>query len=172
MLIAVPVPVHLRLRHSTAAAARAALPASDSATCTATVRAATASSPTRSLARTAPDRAGERLRLCLSTLSDVAVATISLGRRFPYADSCWLELWGTRGYERVPFMWDADVWSDGSDEVFVGAMRAQAEAFARAVRGGPCEGADGDDAVAALTVAVQVAESLAGRAARAAAAVE
>ena len=32
----------------------------------------------------------------------------------------------------------------------VGAMRAQAEAFAR--WGGPCEGASGDDAVRALTV--------------------
>ncbi len=98
----------------------------------------------------------------LAKLSGGAAATISLGRRFPYADSCWLELWSTRGYERVPFMWDADVWSDASDEVFVGAMQAQAEAFARAVRGGPCEGAGGDDAVAALTVAAQVAESLAG----------
>src|SRR5579864_7272454 len=102
----------------------------------------------------------------LAKLSGAAAATISLGRRFPYADSCWLEIWGTRGYERVPFMWDADVWSDGSDQVFVGAMQAQAEAFARAVRGGPCEGANGDDAVAALTVAAQVAESLAGGAAR------
>ena len=63
-------------------------------------------------------------------------------------------------------MWDADVWSDASDEVFVGAMRAQAEAFARAVRGGPRQGADGDDAVAALTVAAQVAESLAGTSVR------
>ena len=98
----------------------------------------------------------------LAKLSGGSAATISLGRRFPYADSCWLELWGTRGYERVPFMWDADVWSDASDEVFVDAMRAQAEAFARAVRGGPCEGAGGDDAVAALTIAAQVAESLAG----------
>lgn len=97
----------------------------------------------------------------LATLSGGAAATISLGRRFPYADSCWLELWGTRGYERVPFMWDADVWSAGSDEVFVSAMQAQAEAFARAVRGAPCEGANGDDAVAALTVAAQVTESLA-----------
>lgn len=95
-----------------------------------------------------------------------AAATISLGRRFPYADSCWLELWGTRGYERVPFMWDADVWSDAGAEVFARAMRAQAEAFARAVRGGPREGADGDDAVAALTIAAQVAESLAASAAR------
>lgn len=99
----------------------------------------------------------------LAKLSGGAVATISLGRRFPHADSCWLELWGSRGYERVPFMWDADVWSDASDAVFVGAMQAQAEAFARAVRGGPCEGAGGDDAVAALTVAAQVAESLSGR---------
>jgi hypothetical protein len=63
-------------------------------------------------------------------------------------------------------MWDADVWSDTGDEVFVGAMRAQAEAFARAVRGAPREGAGGDDAVAALTIAAQVAESLAGGAAR------
>jgi myo-inositol 2-dehydrogenase/D-chiro-inositol 1-dehydrogenase len=102
----------------------------------------------------------------LAKLSGTAAATISLGRYFPHADSCWLELWGTRGYERVPFMWDADVWSDGSDEVFVGAMRAQAEAFARAVRGGPREGAGGDDAVAALTIAAQIAESLAGGAAR------
>jgi myo-inositol 2-dehydrogenase / D-chiro-inositol 1-dehydrogenase len=108
----------------------------------------------------------------LAKLSGVAVATISLGRRFPHADSCWLELWGTRGYERVPFMWDADVWSDASDEVFLGAMRAQAEAFARAVRGGPREGAGGDDAVAALSVAAQVAESLAGGAARVPAAVQ
>jgi myo-inositol 2-dehydrogenase/D-chiro-inositol 1-dehydrogenase len=103
----------------------------------------------------------------LAKLSGASVATISLGRRFPHADSCWIELWGTRGYERVPFMWDADVWSDTSDEVFVGAMQAQAEAFARAVRGGPCEGAGGDDAVAALTVAAQVAESLTDAVARA-----
>jgi myo-inositol 2-dehydrogenase / D-chiro-inositol 1-dehydrogenase len=107
----------------------------------------------------------------LAKLSGAAVATISLGRRFPHADSCWLELWGTRGYERVPFMWDADVWSAASDEVFVGAMQAQAEAFARAVRGGQCEGASGDDAVAALTVAAQVAESLTESAARAPSAV-
>lgn len=107
----------------------------------------------------------------LAKLSGGAAATISLGRRFPYADSCWLEIWGTRGYERVAFMWDADVWSDAGAEVFGQAMRAQAEAFARAVRGGPCEGADGDDAVAALTVAAQVADSLSGGAAPAPSAV-
>jgi myo-inositol 2-dehydrogenase/D-chiro-inositol 1-dehydrogenase len=122
--------------------------------------------PPEATSATDPDSA-----VVLAKLSRGAAATISLGRRFPHADSCWLEVWGTRGYERVPFMWDADVWSDGSDEVFVGAMRAQAEAFARAVRGAPCEGAGGDDAVAALTVAAQVAESLASSAARVPAAV-
>ncbi len=57
-------------------------------------------------------------------------------------------MWGTEGYERVPFMWDA-----AGDEVFRSAMQRQAEAFARAVRGAECEGAQGADAVAALTVA-------------------
>ena len=42
----------------------------------------------------------------LADLSDGTAATISLGRRFPHEDSCWLEVWGTEGYARVPFMWD------------------------------------------------------------------
>jgi len=126
-----------------------------------------AAAPAGRLPPEAASAADPDAAVVLAKLSGVAVATISLGRHFPHADSCWLEVWGTRGYERVPFMWDADVWSDASDEVFVGAMRAQAEAFARAVRGGPGEGAGGDDAVAALTVAAQAAESLAGGASRA-----
>jgi predicted dehydrogenase len=39
-------------------------------------------------------------------------------------------------------------------------MRAQAEAFARTVRGGPLEGAGGEDAVAALEAAERIAASL------------
>ncbi len=92
----------------------------------------------------------------LAELSKGAAATISLGRRFPHADSCWIEVWGTEGYERVPFMWDG-----AGAQVFLDAMVAQAEAFARAVRGGPGEGAGGKDAIAALTVAERVADSLA-----------
>lgn len=92
----------------------------------------------------------------LADLSDGTAATISLGRRFPHEDSCWLEVWGTEGYARVPFMWDA-----AGDEVFRSAMQRQAEAFARAVRGAECEGAQGPDAVAALTVAALAARSLA-----------
>ena len=91
----------------------------------------------------------------LGQLSGGAAVTISLGRRFPHADSCWLEIWGTEGYERVPFMWDA-----AGDEVFRSSMRRQAEAFARATRTGESEGAGGTDAVAALTVAEMAAQSL------------
>jgi myo-inositol 2-dehydrogenase / D-chiro-inositol 1-dehydrogenase len=96
----------------------------------------------------------------LARLSGQAAATISLGRRFMHADSCWLEVWGSEGYERLPFMWDADVWAPGSSPVFLTAMRAQAEAFARTVRGAPLQGAGGADAVAALQTAARIAASL------------
>ena len=92
----------------------------------------------------------------LAALSGGAAATISLGRQFPHADSCWLEIWGTDGYERLPFMWDAP-----GDEVFRSSMTRQAEGFARAVRGGACEGAQGADAVAAQTVARWTSDALA-----------
>lgn len=91
----------------------------------------------------------------LAQLSGGASATISLGRRFPYADSCWLEVWGTEGYERVAFMWDT-----AGDEVFRQAMERQAEAFARAIRGAGREGADGADAFAALSAAELAARAL------------
>ena len=93
----------------------------------------------------------------LAQLSGGASATISLGRRFPHADSCWLEVWGTDGYERLTFMWDT-----AGDDVFRQSMRRQVEAFARAVRGGEREGADGADAFAALSAAELAAASLAG----------
>ena len=96
----------------------------------------------------------------LAKLSGGAAATVSLGRRFMHADSCWLEVWGSDGYARLPFMWDADVWAPGSSPVFLAAMRAQAEAFARTIRGAPQEGADGADAVAALEAAARIATAL------------
>ena len=92
----------------------------------------------------------------LGQLSGGAAVTISLGRRFPHADSCWLEVWGTEGYERLTFMWDI-----AGQEVFLRSMQRQAEAFARAIRGGEREGADAADACAALTVAELAAASLA-----------
>jgi myo-inositol 2-dehydrogenase / D-chiro-inositol 1-dehydrogenase len=98
--------------------------------------------------------------IVLAKLSGGTAATISLGRRFMHADSCWLEVWGADGYERLPFMWDADVWAPGSSPVFLAAMRAQADAFARTIRGAPQEGAGGADAVAALEGAARIAASL------------
>ncbi len=92
----------------------------------------------------------------LATTSTGVAVTISLGRQFPYSDSCWIEIWGTRGYERIPFMWDTD-----GEEVFRRSMRLQAEAFARAVRGGACEGAQAQDAIAAQVVAARAAAALA-----------
>jgi myo-inositol 2-dehydrogenase / D-chiro-inositol 1-dehydrogenase len=91
----------------------------------------------------------------LAQLSSGASATISLGRRFPHADSCWLEVWGTDGYERVTFMWDT-----AGEEVFRQSMQRQADAFARALRGGEREGADGTDAYAALGAAELAAAAL------------
>jgi myo-inositol 2-dehydrogenase/D-chiro-inositol 1-dehydrogenase len=98
----------------------------------------------------------------LASMSAGSAAVISLGRRFPHKDSCWLEVWGTDGHERIEFMWDSD-----GQRVFADATVRQAEAFARALGGAPPEGADADDAVAALTVAGRAAEALAASAARA-----
>jgi myo-inositol 2-dehydrogenase/D-chiro-inositol 1-dehydrogenase len=100
----------------------------------------------------------------LARLSGGAAAVVSLGRKFPHADSCWIEVWGTDGYERIPFMWDGDVWAESSDPVFVGAMQAQAESFARVLRGAPQVGAGGEDAIAALDAAERIAQALTGAA--------
>jgi myo-inositol 2-dehydrogenase/D-chiro-inositol 1-dehydrogenase len=90
-------------------------------------------------------------------LSGGAVATITLGRRFPEGDSCWAELWGTGGYARVPFMWGAE-----GDRAFTAGMTAQADAFAAALAGEPVRGAVGADAVAALTAAERLRRALGG----------
>ena len=38
-------------------------------------------------------------------MSGGMLGVITLGRRFPVADSCWTEVVGTAGYERLPFLW-------------------------------------------------------------------
>jgi myo-inositol 2-dehydrogenase/D-chiro-inositol 1-dehydrogenase len=91
----------------------------------------------------------------LARLSGGAAATISLGRRFPRGDSCWVEVWGSDGYERARFMWGAD-----GERVFLGAITAQLHSFAGAIRGGPIEGAGGQDAMAALYTAQRAAQAL------------
>jgi myo-inositol 2-dehydrogenase / D-chiro-inositol 1-dehydrogenase len=90
--------------------------------------------------------------VAVGRLSGGAVATITLGRRFPPGDRCWLELFATEGYERVEFM--------ASEADFVSALAAQADAFAAFVGGEGREGAGGADAVAALQVAERIDHSL------------
>jgi myo-inositol 2-dehydrogenase/D-chiro-inositol 1-dehydrogenase len=94
----------------------------------------------------------------IARLSGGTVAAISLGRRFPHGDCCWVEVMGTRGYERVEFMWGA-----AGENVFRDAMTAQADAFAEAVLGGPARGATAEDAVRALEAAERMGAAIARR---------
>jgi myo-inositol 2-dehydrogenase/D-chiro-inositol 1-dehydrogenase len=93
--------------------------------------------------------------VAVARLSGGAVATITLGRRFPPGDSCWAELFASGGYERIEFMAGAS-----AQEAFLTALAAQADAFADAVAGGERRGAGGADAVAALRVAERIDTAL------------
>jgi myo-inositol 2-dehydrogenase / D-chiro-inositol 1-dehydrogenase len=86
--------------------------------------------------------------VAVGRLSGGAVATITLGRRFPRGDSCWVELFATGGYERIEFM--------TSEDDFLAALAAQADAFATDAPGA----AGGADAVAALRVAERIDAAL------------
>lgn len=97
----------------------------------------------------------------LATMSGGSAMVVSLGRRFPHEDSCWLEVWGTDGHERIEFMWDGN-----GQQVFEDSMVRQAEAFARALGGEAPEGAGAQDAILALRIAGRAAEALAARRAR------
>jgi myo-inositol 2-dehydrogenase/D-chiro-inositol 1-dehydrogenase len=93
----------------------------------------------------------------LATLSGGTTAVISLGRRFPLGDVCKVEVFGTKGWEECRFLWPPT-----ADEAFFEALKVQAESFARYARGGPREGAGGEDAVAALEASQRAAAGMAG----------
>jgi myo-inositol 2-dehydrogenase / D-chiro-inositol 1-dehydrogenase len=88
----------------------------------------------------------------LAALSGGSVAHVSLGRHFEHGDSCWVEIMGTLGHARSRFMWGAE-----GERAFVGALVAQAEAFASGVCDGRLRGAGARDAEAALAAAEVVA---------------
>jgi myo-inositol 2-dehydrogenase / D-chiro-inositol 1-dehydrogenase len=88
----------------------------------------------------------------MAELSGGTTAVVSLGRRFPLGDVCKVEVYGTKDAEECKFLWPPT-----ADETFFGALRLQAESFARHVRGGPLEGAGGNDAAAALEAAERAA---------------
>ena len=92
----------------------------------------------------------------LGELSAGAVAFVSLGRHFALGDHVWAEVIGTLGYERVEVLW-----GDRGDAVFLAALRAQAEDFARSVRRGEIGvGATNDDAFRALEIAERAQRQL------------
>ena len=88
----------------------------------------------------------------MAELSGGTCAVVSLGRRFPLGDVCKVEVFGTKDFEEVRFLWPPT-----ADETFFGALRLQAESFANHVRGGPLEGASGTDAAAAIEAAERAA---------------
>ena len=84
----------------------------------------------------------------LCRLSGGSTGLVSLGRRFPAGDVCWAQVFGTLDAEECRFLWPPD-----SEAAFLHALRLQAESFARWVGGAEPEGAQAEDAVAALTAA-------------------
>jgi myo-inositol 2-dehydrogenase / D-chiro-inositol 1-dehydrogenase len=98
----------------------------------------------------------------VARLSGGVLGVIALGRRFPVHDSCWAEVIGTDDHVRLPFMW-----GEAGHRAFRAALRAQAEAFAAAVRAGaPPPGAGGEDAARALEAAERIGSQLAAAGAR------
>ena len=93
----------------------------------------------------------------MAELSGGTTALVSLGRRFPLGDVCKVEVFGTKDADECRFLWPPT-----ADETFFGALRLQAESFARHVRGGPLEGASGNDAAAALEAAERAAAKAVG----------
>ena len=91
----------------------------------------------------------------MAELSGGTTALVSLGRRFPLGDVCKVEVFGTTGAEECKFLWPPS-----ADDTFFGALRLQAESFARHVHGAPLEGASARDAAAALAAAERAAAQI------------
>jgi myo-inositol 2-dehydrogenase / D-chiro-inositol 1-dehydrogenase len=86
----------------------------------------------------------------IAELSGGGTGFISLGRYHPAGDMARAEAFGTRGTVRCDFLDPAE-----GERAQLEAVRLQAESFAAFARGGPCEGATGADAIAALEAAEQ-----------------
>jgi myo-inositol 2-dehydrogenase / D-chiro-inositol 1-dehydrogenase len=93
----------------------------------------------------APDVDGAQV---VAELSGGGAGFISLGRYHPAGDMARAEVFGTRGTQLCAFLDPAD-----GERAQLEALRLQAESFAAFARGGPCEGATGADAIAALAAA-------------------
>jgi myo-inositol 2-dehydrogenase / D-chiro-inositol 1-dehydrogenase len=95
----------------------------------------------------------------LAGLDSGATAFVSLGRHYAGGDMASVEVFGTRNHVLVPFLRPED-----GEVTQLDALRRQASAFATYARGGVCQGATVDDAIAALEAATNSASSTRGQA--------
>jgi myo-inositol 2-dehydrogenase/D-chiro-inositol 1-dehydrogenase len=100
----------------------------------------------------APDVDGAQV---IAQLSGGGTGFISLGRYHPAGDMARAEAFGTRGTVRCVFLDPAE-----GERAQLEAVRLQAESFAAFARGGPCGGATGADAIAALEAAEQAGAAI------------
>jgi myo-inositol 2-dehydrogenase/D-chiro-inositol 1-dehydrogenase len=84
----------------------------------------------------------------LCDLSEGGTGLVSLGRRFPPGDACWVQAFGTADVREERFLWPP-----AGEAVFLAALTAQLDDFAVAARGGASQAAVAGDAVAALAAA-------------------
>ncbi|MGQ3213112.1 MAG: Gfo/Idh/MocA family protein [Shinella sp.] len=94
----------------------------------------------------------------LCDLSGGGNGLVSLGRRFPVGDACWVQVFGTQAFTESRFFWPPS-----GEAVFFAALRAQLEDFARAAQGGASQGATASDAIAALVAAEAATQALGGQ---------
>ena len=91
----------------------------------------------------------------IAGLSGGGSGIISLGRYHPAGDMARAEAFGTRGTARCDFLDPA-----AGERAQLEAVRLQAESFAAFASGGPCEGATGADAIAAMDAAQRAAAAI------------
>jgi myo-inositol 2-dehydrogenase/D-chiro-inositol 1-dehydrogenase len=85
----------------------------------------------------------------LASLSNGAVALVSLGRYYAGGDMASVEVFGTRDHALLEFLKPED-----GERAQLDALRRQASAFSQFATGAPCQGATVNDAIAALEAAV------------------
>jgi myo-inositol 2-dehydrogenase/D-chiro-inositol 1-dehydrogenase len=91
----------------------------------------------------------------LVELSGGGSGLVSLGRFHPAGDMARAEAFGTRGTARCDFLDPAE-----GEQAQLAALRLQAESFASFASGGPCTGATGADAIAALDAATRAGAAI------------
>jgi len=91
----------------------------------------------------------------LVELSGGGSGLVSLGRFHPAGDMARAEAFGTKGTARCDFLDPAE-----GEQAQLAALRRQAESFADFASGGPCTGATGADAIAALDAATRAGAAI------------